>query len=139
MNSELSTGDLARACGVSPDTIRFYERRGAISARRLAAGYRRFPPETVQRVHVIRRAIAIGFSMEEIVRFFTQRRAGRPPCEQVRAAAQAKLTDIDRRIEEMVALREKLTAILADWDIRLADRSEGEPAHLLESLERSSS
>jgi len=139
MNDELSTGDVARACGVSPDTIRYYERCGAISARRLAAGYRRFPVATVHRVHVIRRAIAIGFSMEEIVGFFSERRAGRPPCRRVRAAAEAKLAGIDRRIAEMVALREQLAAILADWDIRLANTSEGEPAHLLESLEGSAS
>src|SRR5213594_1086003 len=139
MNDELSTGDLARACGVSPDSIRFYERRGAISARRLASGYRRFPAETVRRVHVIRRAIAIGFSMEEIVRFFSERRAGRPPCKQVRAAAETKLADIDRRIADLIALREQIAAILEDWDIRLANRSDSEPVHLLESLERSSS
>ncbi len=60
MNNELSTGDVARACGVSPDTIRYYERCGAFAGRRMANGYRRFPPETVQRVQIIRRAIAIG-------------------------------------------------------------------------------
>jgi len=53
MNNELSTGDVARACGVSPDTIRYYERCGAFAGRRMANGYRRFPPETVQRVQII--------------------------------------------------------------------------------------
>ncbi len=132
----MTTGEVARACGVSADTIRYYERAGAITAERGANGYRSYSPETVQRVVVIRRAIGVGFSLDAIVGFFRERGEGRPPCRKVRSSAQAKLAEIDARIAEMISLRDALASILRDWDVRLAA---GEPAHLLESLpERSS-
>ena len=127
----MTTGEVARSCGVSADTVRYYERRGLITSRRAENGYRQYVDETVQRVRVIRRAIAVGFGVDEIAKFFRERRAGNPPCRAVRAAAEGKLQEIDRRIAEMISLREHLAAILRDWDVRLAH---GEPAHLLDSL-----
>jgi len=129
--NELSTGEIARACDVSPDTIRYYERRGAIAAERIGKGGRRFHASAIDRVRVIRNAIAVGFTLDEIVHFFSERSAGRPPCRQVRAAAGGKLAILDEKIREMHSLRDQLAAILVAWDSRLAD---GEPAHLLESL-----
>ena len=114
--NELSTGEIARACDVSPDTIRYYERGGAIAAERIGKGGRRFHVSAIDRVRVIRNAIAVGFT---------------PPCRQVRAAAGGKLAILDEKIREMHSLRDQLAAILVAWDSRLAD---GEPAHLLESL-----
>ena len=127
----MTTSEIARACGVSADTIRYYEKQGAITSAREANGYRCYPPETVRRVTVIRRAMAIGFSLDAIVGFFHARSSGQPPCRKVRAAAEAKLADLDARIAEMIALRDQLAEILRDWDLRLLS---GEPARLLESL-----
>src|SRR5262245_36797423 len=84
----LSSGELARMCGVSPDTIRHYERVGVLPAAvRGANGYRRFPREAANRVMLIRRAIAIGFSLAEVERILRQRDGGSPPCRTVRALA----------------------------------------------------
>ena len=127
----MTTGEIAEACGVSADTIRYYEKHGAIASAREANGYRCYPPETVRRVTVIRRALAIGFSLDDIVGFFRARSAGQPPCRKVRAAGEARLAELDARIAEMIALRDRLAEILRDWDLRLLS---GEPAHLLESL-----
>ena len=135
MNDEISSGELARLCGVSPDTIRHYERLGVIAtAARGANGYRRFERETVDRVMLVRRAIAIGFSLAEIAGILRQRDRGAAPCRRVRAMAQEKLTDLDRRIAEMTVMREELQTILEQWDSRLAATRDGEPALLLESL-----
>ena len=127
----MTTGEIAEACGVSADTIRYYEKHGAIASAREANGYRCYPPETVRRVTVIRRALAIGFSLDDIVDFFRARSAGQPPCRKVRAGGEARLAELDARIAEMIALRDRLAEILRDWDLRLQS---GEPAHLLESL-----
>ncbi|HYS55210.1 MAG TPA: MerR family transcriptional regulator [Thermoanaerobaculia bacterium] len=127
----MMTGEVARACRVSADTIRYYEKQGAIASVRESNGYRSYAPETVVRVTVIRRALAIGFSLDDIVGFFRARSAGQMPCRKVRAAGEAKLTALDARIAEMIALRDQLAEILRDWDARL---EKGEPAHLLESL-----
>ncbi|MFP5247337.1 MAG: MerR family DNA-binding transcriptional regulator, partial [Thermoanaerobaculia bacterium] len=85
MKTDLSSGALAKECGVSTDTIRHYERLGLIPAAvRGANGYRRFPPETAGRVLLIRRAVAIGFSLDELARILRQRDSGSPPCRNVR-------------------------------------------------------
>jgi DNA-binding transcriptional MerR regulator len=127
----MTTGEVARACGVSADTIRYYEKHGVIASVRSANGYRCYPDDVVHRVSVLRRALAIGFSVEDVAGFFRQRNAGHPQCRKVRAAAQAKLEEIDARIAEMISLRDHLAAILINWDQKLAA---GEPAHLLEAL-----
>lgn len=120
-------------CGVSPDTIRHYERVGVIPrAARGANGYRVFPREVVERVKLVRRAIAIGFSLEEIARILRQRASGAAPCRNVRAMAGNKLTELDRRIAEMTAMRDELQNIIDEWDARLASTPEGQPARLLE-------
>ena len=135
MNDGLLPTELARMCGVSADTIRHYERKGVIPPPvRGANGYRRYPPETAGRVEIVRRALTIGFSLDEIARIFRQRAAGAPPCRQVRALAAEKLAELDRRIAELTAMRGELAALLAQWDERLAATRDGEPARLLESI-----
>ena len=135
MHEEILSGELARLCGVSPDTIRHYERLGVSPrAARESNGYRRFPREIAERVLLVRRAIAIGFSLEEIAGILRERDSGALPCRRVRSMAQDKLEDLDRRIAEMMAMREELLRILGQWDARLAATRDGEPARLFEDL-----
>lgn len=134
MNDEILSGELAQKCGVSADTIRHYERLGLIAAVRGSNGYRRFPREAVERVLLVRRAVAIGFSLAELARILRQRDSGSAPCRNVRAMADDKLSELDRRIAEMQAAREDLVRIIAEWDRRLATTEEGQTALLLENL-----
>ena len=130
-------GDVARACGVSTDTIRWYEKQGVLApVHRERNGYRVYDAETIERVRVVRRAIAVGFSIEELARIFRQRAAGGPPCREVRAMAARKLEELDARIAELTGLRAQLAATVDDWDARLSRTAEGEPARLIESLGR---
>ena len=133
MEDEILSGELARLCGVSPDTIRHYERVGVLPpAVRGANGYRRFPRASVERVLLIRRAMAIGFSLEEMQRILRQRDGGTAPCRNVRALAGEKLAALDRRIEELQALREDLVRMIEEWDERLTATPDDAPARLLE-------
>lgn len=64
--SYVRAGELARAAGVSTDTLRHYERKGVLgAARRPANGYREYPPEALGRVLLVRRALAFGFTLGE--------------------------------------------------------------------------
>lgn len=135
MNDEIFSGELAKLCGVSPDTIRHYERLGVLPvAVRGENGYRRFPRESVARVRLIRRALAIGFSLAEVGRILRQRDSGVMPCRNVRALAGEKLAALEERIAEMTAMREDLVKMLEEWDARLAATRDGEPARLLETM-----
>jgi DNA-binding transcriptional MerR regulator len=136
MTSELLLiGEVARQCGISDDTVRHYEKKGLVTpAERTPAGYRRYSAEVITRIRMIRRALRLGFSIDELSRIFRQRAAGKPPCREVRDLAQTKLQQLDEQIAELTALRRSLAATLERWEDRLDVTAEGQPAHLLESL-----
>ncbi|HEX6159945.1 MAG TPA: heavy metal-responsive transcriptional regulator [Thermoanaerobaculia bacterium] len=137
MTEDLLPAELARLCGVSADTIRHYEKVGVLpAAHRGANGYRRYSREMVDRVRLVRRALSIGFSLEELARILRQRDDGAAPCRGVRALAETKLAELERRIVEMTALREELAKVVDEWDERLDATRDGEPARLLESISK---
>jgi DNA-binding transcriptional MerR regulator len=132
----LRSGQLARLTGVSTDTLRVYERRGLLpKARRSANGYREYPPEAAHRVRLVQRALAIGFTLEELRQVFTVRDRGGAPCRDVRAMAGRKLELLHMRIEELVGARDRLRDIVARWDRILAQTPQGARAALLEALD----
>jgi DNA-binding transcriptional MerR regulator len=130
----LRPGELARLAGVSVDTLRHYERKGLINPRRAANRYREYPEQAVDRVLMVRRALSVGFSLDDLARIFKERDSGGSPCRTVRQLAKAKLTEIEQMIEELGSVRDDLKAILIDWDIRLERAGTGQPARLLEAL-----
>lgn len=136
---DLSVGELARLAGVSTDCVRHYERKGVIArALRGANGYRRYPRTTLARVQLVRRALGVGFTLDELARVLGIRDRGGIPCAEVRRFAAAKLADVELRLGELVALRDELRATLCAWDARLGSTRAGKRAGLLETLAPSS-
>jgi DNA-binding transcriptional MerR regulator len=126
---------VAEMCGVSTDTLRHYERLGLLPrAARSAAGYRRFPPDTVERVRLIQRALTIGFSLRELAGVLERRERGQPPCRRVRALVGERLSALEARLTELTQLREEMRALLREWDARLARTPGGQRARLLDVL-----
>ena len=131
----LLSGELARLAGVSTDTLRHYERKGVLPRpTRAANGYRRYPPEALARVRLVRRALAVGFTLAELAAILRARDGGRAPCREVRALAAQKLAQVEARLEELLALRAELRATIKDWDARLKHAASGARAGLLEAL-----
>jgi DNA-binding transcriptional MerR regulator len=132
------SGALARDTGVSADTLRHYERLGLLpKARRSPNGYRIYGPDARDRVKLVQRALALGFTLDEVARFLHARESGRPPCREVRRLAGERLAEVEAAVVELSALRDALRAVLADWDARLSRAPAGasrRPLHLLESL-----
>ena len=61
----MSPSELARLTGISTDTLRHYERKRVLGIpARSQGGYRLYPPEAVGRVRLVRRALAIGFTLQ---------------------------------------------------------------------------
>lgn len=133
-NGFLRIGELAQASGVSPDTLRHYERKGLLKPRRLASGYREYPAHAVDRVRMIRSALALGFRLDDLTRIFKVRDAGGAPCRQVRELAAVKLDEVESLLQELTTVRDELRKLLKDWDRRLDSTSAEEPARLLETL-----
>jgi len=131
----LRSGELARLAGVSTDTLRHYERKGLlVRPRRSANGYREYPASALDRVRLVRNALGIGFTLDELARILEVRDRGGAPCQQVRALAGTKLTDVETQLGELTALRDRLHRLLKNWDALLAKNSLRERAGLLESL-----
>lgn len=133
--SELSSGELAARTGVSVDTLRHYEIKGVLAAPPRQGTYRRYPAEAVARVRIIRRALSIGFTLDELARVFAQRASGRPPCRSVLQMAESKRGELERRIAALLAMRDDLDAVLAEWRTRLELTPVDRPARLIDSLE----
>lgn len=112
--SDMTIGKVARAVGVGVETIRFYERRGLIEQppRPEGGGYRVYSGETVRRVHFIRRAQELGFSLREIADLLTLRTTHNADASDVRRRATTKLQDVDQKIERLQRIREGLTTLL---------------------------
>jgi MerR family mercuric resistance operon transcriptional regulator len=98
----LHSGALAKSSGVSPDTIRHYERIGVLpQASRTQSGYRVYPASAVERVLVVQRALRIGFTLAELAEVLKARDAGSAPCRRVYQLAQDKLKGIEADIEAL--------------------------------------
>lgn len=131
----LLCGELAKATGVSPDTIRHYEKIGVLpKALRSPSGYRIYAQSAIERVMVVQRALRIGFTLGELSEVLKARDAGGAPCQRVYELAQSKLKGI---AAEIVALRQTeryLKKVLADWEQRIKRAGKGQKTLLLHTL-----
>jgi DNA-binding transcriptional MerR regulator len=131
----LRSGELAARAGVSTDTLRYYEQAGVLSPPpRSSNGYRCYPVEALERVRLVRSALRIGFSIDELSRVLRIRQSGGVPCQSVRAIASAKLRELRQRQAEIDQLCQLLQAVIRRWDRQLARTAPGEHAHLLDTL-----
>lgn len=131
----LRSGELARRAGVSPDTLRHYERRGLLPRpERSAAGYRLYSPDALARVLLIRGALSIGFTVKELGTILTERDGGGAPCRRVRSLAAGKLAAIELQLSALRHWRRELQTALADWDRCLRDTPRGKRVGLLEAF-----
>lgn len=133
----LRAGELAQLTGVSTDTLRHYERKGLLTVQRLPNGYRVYAAQAVERVRLIRNALAIGFGLDELARILRVRDAGGAPCRQVHTLAANRLAELERLIDDLCATRDELRELLQGWDQRLEQAQTG-PARLLETLANTS-
>lgn len=110
-DAEYTIGDVADAAGVGVETIRYYERRGLVPRPGRALGaYRRYGRGHVDRIRFIKRAQALGFSLEEIATLLeledgTDRRS-------IRRIAGARLEETRRRIADLKRIEHALAHLL---------------------------
>lgn len=131
----LRAGELARLAGVSKDTLRHYERRGVLARpARARNGYRQYPPGALERVLVVRRALSLGFTLDELARILRTRDRGGVPCRDVRDLAARKLRDMEVMQDQVARLCAELRGLLEDWSRRLDRAAPGARSGLLDSL-----
>jgi len=107
----LSIGQLAKQCGVAIDTVRYYERNALLApAGRLPSGYRRYGEAEVKRLRFIRRAKALGFSLDDVRTLLSL--SEERDVAKVKRAAQDKRVVIDQRIAELERIRAGLDSLI---------------------------
>ena len=109
-------GDVARLSHVTAATIRYYEHLGLLTAPlRSSSGYRRYNTMTLDELRFIKKGQALGFSLEELGEILNLTRSGQTPCSRVLELAQRNVAIATARIQQLQALRDRLTAEIAKW------------------------
>lgn len=127
----MQIGAMAQATGLSRDTLRYYEKRGLLRARRGANGYRDYPPEAVDWLRYLRTAQELGFTLAEIEADMPLLAAPDAPetAKLLRAALANKLANIDARIAGLSQLRDEVARRLGqpmqDCPLQGADHAAG--------------
>jgi len=106
-------GEVARRARVGIDTVRYYERNHLLpeAARRLS-GYREYHLDDVHRLRFIRRAKELGFTLAEIRGLLTLSSDRERGVRGVKARAEARVAEIERRIRELQQVRRGLKRLI---------------------------
>jgi DNA-binding transcriptional MerR regulator len=109
----LRTGELAERAGVNVQTLRYYERRGLLATpTRRPSGQREYSEDAVRLLRTIKAVQRLGFTLAEIEELLalSEHRRGTGELHQ---RAQAKVAEIDARIDRLQQMRQALVAVMA--------------------------
>ncbi|MEY9870801.1 DNA-binding transcriptional MerR regulator [Streptacidiphilus sp. MAP12-33] len=123
-------GELAREAGTTTRTLRYYEARGLLPARRGENGYRRYDEEDLRLLRQIRLLQDFGFELEETRPFVDCLRAGHPSGDACPASLEVyrrKLAELDSVIGRLQEVREQVGAQLARAELDATARTPPEP------------
>jgi Hg(II)-responsive transcriptional regulator len=110
----LTIGELARRAHVNRETVRYYERRKLLPRpSRTISGYRIFSDDALRRLRFVRHAKDLGFSLEEISELLALRVASANKCHRVRERTEAKIADIEKKIETLNEIKQALSELVA--------------------------
>ena len=105
----LSVGEVAERAGVAVSALHFYESKKLIESERTGGNQRRYRRGVLRRVAVIKAAQRVGIPLDEIKAALDALPADRPPtADDWHALSAGWRDDLDRRIRELEALRDRL-------------------------------
>jgi MerR family copper efflux transcriptional regulator len=105
----MNIGEAAARTGVPAKTIRYYEDVGLIeTARRSDNGYRAYSETDVHILRFVQRARSLGFSMHDCRQLLALWRDPHRASADVKAVAQRRVAEIDRKLAELAAMRATL-------------------------------
>jgi Hg(II)-responsive transcriptional regulator len=109
--------ELAAQANVNPQTLRYYERLGLLpQPDRTPGGYRSYPPEAVRLVRFVKRAQELGFTLSDVAELLDLADGGPESCTAARALSTSKIADLNRRIADLVAMRDALDQLVVTCD-----------------------
>lgn len=107
---------LAQLGGVTVHVVRNYLRRGLLqAASHTEAGYQLFSTAELHRLHFIRTAQRLGFTLAEIEEVLRRGRQSKSPCPLVREIMSRRLTETREQLEHLLALESRMAQAVAHW------------------------
>ncbi|MGK7933386.1 MAG: heavy metal-responsive transcriptional regulator [Microcystaceae cyanobacterium] len=114
--SYLKIGELAQETGLSVGNLRYYSDLGLLNpVKRGENGYRYYSSDASQQVEFIKKAQAIGFSLEEIKQILEIQDRGETPCQLVRQLLDHKIEELNHKIEQMMCFKAELEGYRDEW------------------------
>jgi Zn(II)-responsive transcriptional regulator len=103
-------GELAKQAGVTPDTIRYYEKQQMMDHEvRTEGGFRLYTENDLRRLKFIRYARQLGFTLESIRELLSIRvDPEHHTCQESKSIVQARLSEVELRIEELQSMQRSL-------------------------------
>lgn len=124
---------MASRAGVNPQTLRYYERIGLLpDPPRTPAGYRDYQDDAVRVLRFVRRAKELGFQLDEISELLGLAQHPVGSCSPVQSLAKRRASDLDRRVSDLVRMRESLQTLAGACT---PEHDEGEVCPLLDALD----
>ncbi|ACB51049.1 transcriptional regulator, MerR family [Crocosphaera subtropica ATCC 51142] len=112
----LRIGELAKQTGLSVGNLRYYSDLGVLHPVKIADnGYRYYSLDASQQVAFIKKAQALGFSLEEIKRILDVRDRGEIPCQLVQGLLDQKIEDLEIKIKQMTLFKAELEEYRDTW------------------------
>jgi Cu(I)-responsive transcriptional regulator len=107
-------GELASATATKVETVRYYEKIGLLPPpARTSANYRAYGVDHLARLSFIRRARDLGFTLDAVRELLTLSDDKAQSCSAIDAIARSHLTEIDRKVADLTALRSELHRLLS--------------------------
>lgn len=111
----ITIGRVAKEAGVHKETIRYYQSLGLVAEpERRAGSVRRYGTATVARLHFIKRAQQLGFTLEEVKKLLLLEDGQN--CAETRKLAEQKLTLIKERITDLNRMRRLLEGLIGECE-----------------------
>jgi DNA-binding transcriptional MerR regulator len=113
----MRSAQVAAEAGVNLQTLRYYERRGLLAEPpRLESGYRAYEADAVRTVRFVKTAQRLGFTLTEIESLLDLAAGGPANCESAQALAMEKVAELERKIENLIAMRDSLLQLVANCE-----------------------
>jgi MerR family redox-sensitive transcriptional activator SoxR len=119
----LSIGEVARRTGIRTSALRYYEEAGILPTPARVSGRRRYDPDVIRRVDVLRFAQQAGFTLQEIKTLFHGFGAETPLSARWQSLARAKLQELDLLAKRIRRMRRALELGLKCGCVRVEDCS----------------
>lgn len=115
-DNKLSIGELAKQLSINPKTIRYYEDIKLLPRPdRRSNNYRVYSKDTLNRLHFIKKAKSLGFTLKEIRKVLSISDRGNDPCEHIGELLKLRIVALEMKLKELKELRAKLRKLEKEW------------------------